>query len=64
MQPLNEYQMRVARLCADGLTYKEIGAALGISPRTAKSHVDRIRWSLGGIKKRQIGPYLRELGLL
>lgn len=40
--PLNPRQTEVLRLAADGLSYKEIGARLRLSPRTVKYHMAEI----------------------
>lgn len=55
-------QLEVARLIAQGLTYEEIGARLGVSARTAKAHGDTLRWRLGVTRKRHIPAALRNLG--
>jgi DNA-binding NarL/FixJ family response regulator len=39
---LNDRQVEVLRLAADGLSYKEIGARLRLSPRTVKYHMAEI----------------------
>jgi two-component system NarL family response regulator len=39
---LNPRQMEVLRLVADGLSYKEVGARLSLSPRTVKYHMTEI----------------------
>jgi DNA-binding NarL/FixJ family response regulator len=39
---LNSRQIEVLRLVADGLTYKEVGARLHLSPRTIKYHMAEI----------------------
>jgi DNA-binding CsgD family transcriptional regulator len=44
---LTERELEVARYVADGLTHKEIGAQLYISPKTVEHHVARIRTKLG-----------------
>jgi non-specific serine/threonine protein kinase len=59
-EPLTERQRQVAYLIEDGLTYEQIGAELGISPRTAKAHGDVIKRKLGVRFKRQIPPALRK----
>jgi DNA-binding NarL/FixJ family response regulator len=59
-EPLTGRQREVARHVERGLTNEEIGAELGISPRTVKAHTDAIRMKLGVRKRRQIPPALRE----
>jgi DNA-binding CsgD family transcriptional regulator len=59
-------QLEVLDLIADGLTNKEIGERLAISPRTAKAHADALRERLD-VKKRRLIPaayraYVRSLG--
>jgi len=39
---LSERQLQVLRLVADGLSYREVGARLQLSPRTVKSHMSEI----------------------
>lgn len=41
-QHVTPRELEVARRVAEGLTYKEIGAALGITDRTAETHVQNI----------------------
>lgn len=45
---LTDRQQEVARLVAQGYTDKQIGAELGLSPRTIEYHVSQIvkRWKL------------------
>lgn len=45
------------------LTYNEIGAKLGMSPRTVKAHMDKIRLKLGVTNKRHVRDALRNLGI-
>ncbi|MEV0173048.1 AAA family ATPase [Streptomyces sp. NPDC050803] len=40
--PLTAQELRIARLVATGLTNKEVGAVLGLSPRTVAAHLYRI----------------------
>ncbi|MFJ2771646.1 response regulator [Streptomyces sp. NPDC087300] len=46
LSPLTAREEEIARLVADGLTNTEIGAALFISPGTAKTHVANIQGKL------------------
>jgi DNA-binding CsgD family transcriptional regulator len=46
-QGLSEREAEVAQFIAEGLTYKEIGARLYISPKTVEHHVARARQKLG-----------------
>jgi ATP/maltotriose-dependent transcriptional regulator MalT len=47
-------QRQVVELIAEGLSNEEVGAALGISSRTAKAHCDVLRQKLGVRRRRQI----------
>ena len=49
-------QREVVVLIAAGMSNDEVGACLGISPRTAKAHSDVLRHKLGVARRRQI-PY-------
>ena len=53
---LTERQRQVASGVARGLTNDEIGAELGISPRTVKAHCDMLRRKLGVPSRRKIAP--------
>jgi DNA-binding CsgD family transcriptional regulator len=44
---LSEREKEVARLVLEGKTYREIGEAIYISPRTAEHHIARMRHRLG-----------------
>lgn len=44
---LSARELEVARLVVDGKTYREIGEAMFVSPRTAEHHIARIRNRLG-----------------
>ena len=63
--PLSPRELQAARLAADGRTFREIGAVMGISWRTAKLHCDRSRLKLGGLPyKRRLRAELETRGLL
>lgn len=47
-------QREVVALIAAGCSNDEVGARLGISPRTAKAHCDVLRQKLGVTRRRQI----------
>ena len=47
-------QREVVALIAAGCSNEEVGARLGISPRTAKAHCDVLRQKLGVRRRRQI----------
>lgn len=51
---LSEREAEVARLVADGRTYKEIGAELYISAKTVEHHVARIRQKLGASTRAEL----------
>ena len=52
--PLTHRQREVVALIAAGCSNNEVGARLGISPRTAKAHCDVLRQKLGVKRRRQI----------
>ena len=54
--PITPRQREVVALIAAGMSNDEVGACLGISPRTAKAHSDVLRQKLGVARRRQI-PY-------
>ncbi len=58
---LSEREAEVARLVADGHTYKEIGAQLYISPKTVEHHVAKIRQRLGAGSRAELLAVVREL---
>ncbi|MFC0542006.1 helix-turn-helix transcriptional regulator [Kutzneria chonburiensis] len=60
--PLTRREMDVAVLLADGLTNKQIGARLSISPRTVGAHVDHILSKLGFTSRVQIGVWITSRG--
>ena len=51
---ITERQRQVVELIAAGCSNEEIGARLGISPRTAKAHSDALRQKLGVPRRRHI----------
>ena len=58
---LTERQLEIVRLIARGCSNDEVGAQLGISPRTAKAHCDVLRQKLGVPRRRQIPAAFRAL---
>jgi DNA-binding CsgD family transcriptional regulator len=52
--PITARQREVVALIAAGCSNDEVGARLGISPRTAKAHCDVLRQKLGVKRRRQI----------
>ena len=50
---------RWARSCVDGLTQKEIGARLYISPKTVEQHVARLRQKLAASNRAALVAALR-----
>lgn len=57
---LTRREREVAALVAEGLTNKEIADRLGISPRTAESHVEQIRAKLGCTTRAQVAAWVAE----
>ena len=58
---ITKRQREVVELIASGLSNDEVGARLGISPRTAKAHSDVLRQKLGVSRRRQIPVAYRRL---
>ena len=58
---LTDRQRQVVALIAAGCSNDEVGARLGISPRTAKAHSDVLRQKLGVPRRRQIPAAYRAL---
>jgi DNA-binding CsgD family transcriptional regulator len=58
---LSEREADVARLVADGRTYKDIGAQLFISAKTVEHHVARIRQRLGAGTRAEMLATIREM---
>jgi DNA-binding CsgD family transcriptional regulator len=54
---LTPRQREVAALVADGLPNREIAARLGITERSAESHVERIRDRMGFRSRSQIAAW-------
>ncbi len=54
-------QREVVALIAAGCSNDEVGARLGISPRTAKAHCDVLRQKLGVRRRRQLPIAYRSL---
>ena len=58
---ITDRQRQVVELIAAGCSNEEVGAQLGISPRTAKAHCDTLRHKLGVARRRQIPVAYRTL---
>lgn len=56
---LSEREKEVARLVLEGKTYREIGEAIYISPRTAEHHMARVRRRLGAENRSELLARLR-----
>ena len=56
---LSDREQEVARLVLDGLTHKEVGAQLYISPKTVEHHVAKIRQKLGATTRAEMMAALR-----
>ena len=56
--PLTEREFQVARLVAEGRTNPDIAAELGITTRTAASHVEHILGRLGASRRAEIGAWV------
>ena len=56
---LSEREKEVARLVLEGKTYREIGEAIYISPRTAEHHIARMRRRLGADNRSDLLARLR-----
>jgi DNA-binding CsgD family transcriptional regulator/tetratricopeptide (TPR) repeat protein len=60
---LSDREQMVAQHIVDGLTYKEIGAQLYISPKTVEHHVAKIRQKLGaGTRAEMLAALRTQLG--
>jgi len=56
--PLSRRERQVADLVAEGLTDRAIAAQLGVSARTAESHVARILTKLGVANRVQVATWV------
>jgi DNA-binding CsgD family transcriptional regulator len=56
---LSEREKEVAKLVLEGKTYREIGEAIYISPRTAEHHIARMRRRLGAENRSDLLARLR-----
>ena len=61
-EPLTSQETRVAILTAQGMTNKEIGGALFLSPKTARNHVSNILGKLGVETRGQAAAAYRSQG--
>jgi DNA-binding NarL/FixJ family response regulator len=61
---LTDRQVQVLRLLTRGLTNKEIGERLGVSPRTAEHHVQDIYLRIGASTRPAAALFAMEHGLL
>ena len=61
LSDLNERQLQIVKLIAQGCSNVEVGVTLGIAPRTAKAHSDALRQKLGVPRRRQIPAAFRAL---
>lgn len=61
--PLTDRQRDVARLVAAGASNDAIGRALGISPHTARTHVQHLLGRLGVSHRAAVPQRLHDLGL-
>ncbi|MEX3100616.1 MULTISPECIES: LuxR C-terminal-related transcriptional regulator [unclassified Streptomyces] len=58
--PLSRREREVAALVAQGMTNRQVAAALGLSPRTVDRHVENIRARLGFTCRAQIAAWWAE----
>ncbi len=64
VEPLSERELEVLRLVAAGLSNREIGERLVVSPGTAKTHVHNIFGKLGASNRAQAVARAKELSLI
>ena len=62
--PLSDREIEVLEHLAEGQVYKQIGAQLGLSPSTVRSHLHRIYHRLGAVDRAQAVLLARERGWL
>jgi DNA-binding NarL/FixJ family response regulator len=60
---LSPQQCRVLQLVAQGMTYKEVGAALHLSEHTIKYHMEQIMARLHMATRAEVLAYARRIGL-
>src|SRR5215831_5361274 len=60
---LTAREREVAELVAQGLTNADIGARLGIGPRTVESHLERVRSRLGLLSRADVAAWAARAGL-
>lgn len=61
---LTPRQVEVLRLMAEGLTNAQIARRLGVTPNTARIHVENVRQRLGATTRIEAVARGRELGLI
>lgn len=61
---LTRRQLEVLEMVAKGITYKEVGVALGLSERTVKYHMERIIELLQLENRAQVIAYAARMGLV
>jgi two-component system NarL family response regulator len=61
---LTERQLEILELVAKGITYKEAGAALGLTERTIKYHMGKIIESLHLENRAQVIAYAVKMGIV
>ena len=55
--PLTTREFEIARAIAEGMTNAELADELGISPKTASSHVEHILAKLGATRRAEIAAW-------
>jgi DNA-binding NarL/FixJ family response regulator len=64
VEPLSDRELEVLRCLTQGMSNKEIAAALGIAEGTAKNHMTNILGKLGVLDRTQAALRARDLGLV